>query len=458
MGMSIAGPSPARPGAQKWRAAGEMVLIAFGLAANLILLPRQFSSDALLRFQALSQLLNTHTLSAEHYSLVGPLFASPLWFLGKINQSSEWWCLRYNAVLLAIGMLSFYLLLRNRLDRSVLRTFMILVIFASMATQQLTDFDAEIFTAVMVMIGAILVVQWRGRIGWPMIILGVVNVPAGLVGLVLMAVVRIWNTRHLRYILVPGVAAALIGLEDLLRRGNPLDTGYHGFDGNVGFRTVMPYSGLPGFSYPIFFGLLSIFLSFGKGLVFYMPGLFLPVRRRLRDIIPGGREMFAVYQLWMAFVVGLVLVYARWWAWYGGWYWGPRFFLLGSLVACFALSLVVRHPSESLIANLVYLLILLLSFWVGIDGALFGQNTLAPVCSANHFALEALCHYTPEFSALWRPFVVYEPLSFGQIIYLALSVLACVYVSLPLLRGIVRQTATQFSRLRLFTLKQAWYF
>jgi hypothetical protein len=440
-----------------WRAAIEVVLIVAGFAANLILLPRHLSGDAGLRFAELSQLLTDHTFSPQRFSLVGPTFAAPLWFLGKVNQSSVWWCLRYNAVLLGLGMLAFYLLLRKRLDRSLLRQFLILLIFASMLTQQLTDFDGETFSALAVMIGALLVAAWRGKAGWPLIVAGAVNVPASLVGAGILALERVVQTRRLRYLIPPVVAIALVGLEDWIRRGNPLNSGYHGFLGNVGFRTLMPYSGLPGFSYPLFFGLLSILFSFGKGLVFYMPGLFLPVRKRLLALGVAGAETLAAYRLWIGFLIGLVLVYSRWWAWYGGWYWGPRFFLLGSMVACFVLAVIVRHPSDLLVANVMYLAVLLLSFWVGIDGALFGQNSLAQVCTANNFALEAFCHYTPEFSALWRPFVVYEPLTLSQGVYLSLSLLACLYVSLPLLRRLAGQATAQLVRLRTWYAELAWH-
>jgi hypothetical protein len=443
--------------AVNWRAIMEIGFIVGGLLANLVLIPHTLSSDAEMRFEDLSQLLKSHTFDSSRFSLVGPLFASPLWFLGTVYQTSAWWCLRYNTILLALGMLAVYLLMRNRLDRSLLRTFLILLVFASMLTQQLTDFDAEIFTALLVLVGTTLVVQRRGKIGWPMIVVGVANVPASLVGLGLVTLTRIWTTRHLRYVVVPVVAAGLIGAEDWIRRGNPFNSGYQA---TVGYRTVMPYSGLPGFSYPIFFGLLSILFSFGKGLVFYMPGLFLylPVRRRMLSMGKAGEKLYTTYKLWLAFVIGLILIYSHWWAWYGGWYWGPRFFLFGSMIACFSLVLIVHRPSDSLVANLAYLAVLLASFWVGIDGAVFGQNTLAPVCLYNNFALEAFCHYTPEFSALWRPFVVYEPLAPSQSAYIALSVIACAYVAFPLLQRIAVQLAEQLSRLRSMYVRQAWYF
>jgi hypothetical protein len=443
--------------AVNWRAIVETGFIIGGLLANLVLIPHTLSSDAEVRFEELSQLLKSHTLDSSRFSLVGPLFASPLWFLGTLYQTSAWWCLRYNTLLLVLGMLAIYLLMRNHLDRSLLRTFLILLVFASMLTQQLTDFDAEIFTALLVMVGTTFVVQRRGKIGWPVIVVGIINVPASLAGLGLMTLTHIWTTKHLRYIVVPVVAAGLIGAENWIRRGNPFNSGYQD---TVGLRTVMPYSGLPGFSYPIFFGLLSILFSFGKGLVFYMPGLFLyvPVRRRMLSMGMAGKKLYASYRLWLAFVIGLVLIYSHWWAWYGGWYWGPRFFLFGSMIACFALALVVNRPSDSLVANLVYLAVLIASFWVGIDGPVFGQNTLAPVCLYNNFALEAFCHYTPEFSALWRPFVVYEPLSPSQSIYIVLSVIACAYIAFPLLRRIALQLAAKLSHLRSMYLRQAWYF
>ena len=44
----------------------------------------------------------------------------------------------------------------------------------------------------------------------------------------------------------------------------------------------MPYSGRQGFSYPFFLGLISILFSFGKGLIWFSPGLLLPVRRALK--------------------------------------------------------------------------------------------------------------------------------------------------------------------------------
>jgi hypothetical protein len=268
-------------------------------------------------------------------------------------------------------------------------------------------------------------------------VLGVANIPPALVGLAAVTLVRLFQRKRLREIVPLLAAGALVVSEAWVRRGSPLNLGY---DDNHGVQTVMPYSGLPGFSYPLFFGLLAILLSFGKGLLFYTPGMFLPVRRALaalRETAAG--QAYALYLLWMAFVAGLILIYARWWAWYGGWFWGPRFFLFASLPAALVLALRLHARDISLAGNLLTLGALVLSFWVGIDGAIFDQNTLSAVCWANNYSQEFLCHFTPEFSALWRPFVVYEPLNVADALYIAYSVVVFIYLVVPLLRRIAEQ-------------------
>ena len=105
--------------------------------------------------------------------------------------------------------------------------------------------------------------------------------PATAVGLALAAGVLCGHRRRLRYLALPALAGGLILLEHLLRRGEPFAGGY---TSEAGHPTVLPYSGLPGFSYPLFFGLLSVLFSFGKGLVFFAPSLF----ARYPGVRPGS--------------------------------------------------------------------------------------------------------------------------------------------------------------------------
>jgi hypothetical protein len=54
---------------------------------------------------------------------------------------------------------------------------------------------------------------------------------------------------------------------------------------------------------------------------------------------------------------------------------------------------------------------------------------------ANNFALEHLCWYAPEFSVLWRPFVISKTsFSAFEIAYLAYAFLTLLWLSRTLLR------------------------
>src|SRR5207245_3197355 len=181
------------------------------------------------------------------------------------------------------------------------------------------------------------------------------------------------------------VAVLLIMLERWIRRGSPFVSGY---ENNSFVHTVMPYSGGPGFNYPMLFGVLSVLFSFGKGLLFFAPGLLLPIGRNETGVSGELRDVWA-YSLW--FLAGLVLVYSRWWSWYGGWVWGPRFYLLASVPASLAIAVKLRQPNHLKTSRLVMVLaVITLSVWVAISGAVFDKDNLH-VCTDNGWALEFLC-------------------------------------------------------------------
>ncbi len=415
----------------------ETGLIAAGLLALLLLMPHQLNADGLYRFQGLSELLEHGKLSNMRYSLVGPAFSIPFWLLGKVYETSAWWCERYNLILFAAALLVMYWLLKDRVDRRFIRKFFLILLAASMFATHLSYYFGEVFTSLCVAIGILAAVIGYALPGWVAIVLGVVNTPASIIGLALVVAKSILDNKRWRYILALVAAGGLIIAESWIRRGGPFVTGYEGV---AGYRTIMPYSGLPGFSYPFFLGLLSILFSFGKGLIFFAPGLLLPIRKTLLKIQPYIKlDLFNVYILWLCFLAGLILVYSTWWSWYGGAFWGPRFFLFASIPASFALATRLQYRDTSVVVNLFTLLVLLLSFWVGIDGAVFGQKTLG-ICMANHYALEVLCFYTPEFSVLWHPFVVTAPLDKREILLIVYSVIIFIYLAIPLCGEILKQT------------------
>ncbi|MEU8321302.1 hypothetical protein AB0C33_23380 [Nonomuraea sp. NPDC048881] len=410
----------------------ETGMIVAGFAGMLFLLPRLDWGDGSVRYFQLTALLTQGTVPDGKYSMVGPLLSAPLWLIGKLVGSPEWWTLRYNTLLLMGGLAFVWFTLRNRLPRRLLRRFILLLIFASMFAHHQLGYNGETFTAILVLTGTVGLVAGKVRPGWLAIAVGVASTPAALPAMALMTTKWIWDVRRLRWALAVCSAVALVMVEAWLRRGSPFATGYEADD--RGNRTIMPYSGLPGFSYPIFFGILSLVFSFGKGLLFFAPGLFLPVRERLRDLAAGRR----LYDLWLAFVIGLLLLYATYWSWSGSSFWGPRYLLFAAVPAAFALAVRCHRPGDSAVADFITVLALGLSVWAGLNGAVFGDVDVPKVCWPDGGGqYEApICFYTPEFSALWYPFVVGgKPLSAGQWIYLAYGLAVGAYLLAgPLLR------------------------
>jgi hypothetical protein len=109
----------------------------------------------------------------------------------------------------------------------------------------------------------------------------------------------------LAFVLPLAGCAALLLWHNAARFGSPLNSGYS----DEGFTT------------PLYVGLYGLLFSSGKSIFLYAPPVLLGLpglawlwrRRPAEALLAGG--------------VGLVtLLYsAAWWAWYGGWSWGPRF-------------------------------------------------------------------------------------------------------------------------------------
>ena len=410
----------------------EFILIFTGLAILLLASPHIIYGDGALRFKAISQLLSDGTISKTGYSMIGPIFSSPLWFLGKAAKSSVWWCSMYNFFVFTAGLIVIYRIGRKHVNNSLLRKFLLLLVFASMFPLHQTTYYGEIFTAILVGAGILAINYGHSRLGWCSIVLGVINTPASVIGLGFVVLAKMLQNKKWRYLIILAISIGLILAESWIRRGSPLDSGY---DGNAGYNTMLPYSGRPGFSYPIFFGIISILFSFGKGIFWFCPGLLLPVRKNMPEIDKG---LYESYKLWICFLIGLILVYSKWWSWYGGWFWGPRFFLFASIPASFAIATYLSSKHKSILLNLFLLLVLMLSFWIGINGVVFNQNTLG-ICVSYKYALESLSWYVPEFSVIFRPFVVSKPLSTSNLIVIIFNTIVFIYISIPLLAQLAKQ-------------------
>jgi hypothetical protein len=416
------------------RAVLERGLIVAGFGMLFFLLPHALVGDDNQRFSDIEQLLHHGRLSDSKYSLVMPLLSVPVLALGNVVESPAWWAGHFNVIVVAAGAAVSCWLLRGRADPHLLRLIVLMLLFASFLTDRLRDYNAEVLTATLVAVGIICITTERHvAAGWAAIVIGVVNTPAAIVGLGLLAGWETLRNRQFRN-LAPVVAAlALIMLEDWVRRGGPLVTGYRN---DHGVRTIMPYSGQPGFSYPFALGVAAILFSFGRGLLFFTPGLALWLDGRTRRLVRPAPGQPAV-TLMLLFTAGLVLVNAKWWAWYGGGAWGPRFFVFAAIPASVLLAVRIWRAGRSPSADAVTLAVLALSAWVGCAGAINDRQQALAICSANHYQNEQLCWFTPDFSPLWQPVRQFPHLTTATTVLALYCFAIFSYLAAPLVIGLL---------------------
>lgn len=381
----------------------EWFLIFSGFIALCVTLSPSIASDGAVRFSAVRALLGEPGTLQVKFSLVQPVLSLPLaWFAKIVGQPEQKAVAYFNLVIFALGGTYLYKLVADRYSSKVARLSLLALCCASMVPHHLQWYFGEVLTSVLLSIG-ILDLGRRPVVSTLMFALALANTPALILPFLVAAIVYSWRFRlsqGWQPVVSAAGAIAIAAFENIIKygslRGSPyLTTAEHGF------HTILPYSGQAGFSYPLFFGILSIVASFGKGLIFYIPGLLLFFVASIRKNLGIPTFTQCVLAIFVALTIAL---YAKWWAWYGGGFWGPRFFLFLCFPSSLMLSLAITNgePRPNVLAFIVTTL--LLSIWVSVDGYLFGQTAM-DTCWANNFTLESLCWYTPEFSALWRPYV-----------------------------------------------------
>jgi hypothetical protein len=405
----------------------ETSLIIFGLWEMLTTFPLLYFYDGMARFSAMQGLLQGK-ISNVSYSFVGPIFSLPL-FLAEGWHLATWLDPnKYNVFLFIAFIFAVYALFRNHIDHSVLRKFFLILITASMFGDQIKFFGGETFTATLVGFGVLAVTFAPSWLGWVCIVLGVVNTPAALIGLLCLSAKKVWSEGSVRVILTSVLAAIVtiiaIMAESWIRRGSPLNGGY-------GDQT---------FNVPFLIGLLSIIFSFNKGLLFFTPGLFLPVKQFV------DKQIHAAYTLWVSFVIGLILIYCKWWAWDGALFWGPRFFLVACIPASFALAVRLHKPSKSMLANVLTLIVLAWSTCVGIDGAIFDLGDLFQFCTEDNYKNGRTCQYDPYYSPLGRAVAAHSQLPHDDKVFIAYSLLVFAYLASPLVIFVARQVLAEISK------------
>jgi hypothetical protein len=383
-----------------------VILLSAGFLASFFLFPFTIASDGAVRFRFMETLVHQFRITPMKYSIIGPLFSLPLWLISSfLNLKDQSYIIeRYNFLLFVMFIVILFQWLKHQFDKKFLLIFFFILAFGSMFPGNLINYFGEVFSAVCLTLGTVGLTMKKMWMGWTLLILAVLNTPAMLIPLIFVVLYITLESKKIRYLVIVPACLILMVVEAYIRT-NSISAGFQTYISlDHGARTILPYSGRIGFSYPLAFGILSILFSFGKGIIFYCPGLLLIGLAWKFISDPIERKMVI---LWFLIVFGLILVYASWWAWYGGWAWGPRFFLFASVPASWILARLLHSGKISLLMSVVLLMCISLSFWVGVNGVVFKQDTLDK-CVANNNALELLCWYVPEFSPLWRPFVVHN--------------------------------------------------
>ena len=249
---------------------------------------RHYSGDAAVRYKEISQFFEHGSYSIS-YSILGPMFSAPLYWLAKIVRPEKVQNLTgyYNTVIFTLSALFMGRFISRQVNAGFARKFLLILLSASMFPFHARDFLGEVFTALAVAIGCISWAHNSAKGSW-LVLFGVVNTPATGVGLGFISLFQSLRLKRLIYLIMPLVALMLIVLENRFKFGYWTLNSYAG---NRGFRTDLPYSGLPEFSYPMFFGLLSLLFSFGKGLVFlrlvYLFLLRLKIKIPIEPLWPG---------------------------------------------------------------------------------------------------------------------------------------------------------------------------
>ncbi len=399
----------------------DFAWIAIGLVLLGASIHPVIDGDGVYRFKD-AVLLMMGEVPSSKWSVVQPLLSLPLYALGSAFGSPERIVAYFNYIVFVGLIATLWWEFREQQERN---SIVVLLMAASMFPHHLQHYYGEVLTASACTIGFVLLERQRHALACILIALGAANTPAAIPAVTLALLFYVYNTGAFNALTAIVLAGAMIGVEFLWKFGAVGATPYL-HEGERGFQTVLPYSGLPGFSYPFWFGVLSIIFSFGKGLVFFVPGILL----RWPSLYPRMPKSQALLtDTLLVFVLGLVLVYAKWWAWYGGVFWGPRYFL----IACVPASILFAYSLSRRLAALPVVL-LLLSVWVCAQGYLYGLEAIEP-CTDNQYALEALCWYTPEFSPLWRQFVIgFSSVSPIRLLYVEWCVISIVSLLLQSLR------------------------
>lgn len=399
---------------------GALRLVA--MLAACAVLPPVVNGDDATRTAALRQ-LSHGVMPNMKYSVIQPMLSTPFfWLLDRMGLGLRSVTL-IPLVWLAVWCTVVWRLLRPYRSSVFIQNLLVLSI-ASLLGAYVIGFSSDIFSTLAIsggfMSARLAASPWARRVGWVAVVLGTANTPALTVALGVMMFSLVIVTKRVRFLLAVPAAVAVVALEASLLSGRLAISRYSsGIE--HGQVALLPWGDVVTFGWPLWSGVLAVLFSFGRGLFFYLP-------LWSSGPSPHGDQVTQLERvLWLG-LLSLIPVYATWWAWYGGISFGPRFFMIGVVPTAMASARLLEDASRSAARSLVLTVATALSVWVAIAGAVFGVSPVAfsRCVGEGSFALEPLCWYTPEYSALFMPLWSHRGLGARAVLFIGVFVLATV--------------------------------
>ncbi len=344
--------APAAPAAPPSRTFVALFFLLV-LAALLFSDKGQIAGDGEVRWGALVALMDEGRHTPDRYTLEMPIAAAPLWAAGAAAARVEGATgaarldtirrvvQRFNKlVAFAIAVWLFRRLRGLGLDEFAAAGSVLILLFASLLVPHSKDFYSESLWTLLacVALGQLADGPARTRAGdAALAVAAALAIPLNplLCPVIFVTSAMLFflegeegrSAARRGAVLASAGAALGLGLalsENLLRRGALLDFGYAG----------------EGFTAPFFEGLFGQLFSPARGALFYLPLFFVGI------LLLGRRARPDVRRFTLAgatFGVLLVLAYAKWHAWHGMTYWGPRFLLPLSIFGAAFVALAWRE-------------------------------------------------------------------------------------------------------------------
>jgi hypothetical protein len=399
-----------------WALAVAGVLAMFVLLA---LMPPMRSADDRLRKEAVFVLAGGHGHVVK-YALIMPMLAVVPYRIGRAFGIGDWTVDQF--VLLV--WVPWSLLIGSHLARLRDVKFGVGVVTLttiSMFSLFVTGFNAEALALMLVSYGALLALDGRRvavrALGAVLMALGAASIPVqvlalGVVGLFMLR-------RRNAWFLLAAAAGVVITVADATwTEGHFALSKYPREVGE--FKDLLPWGDVANFGYPLVFGLVGVLFSFGRGLLWFQPALFVRSVHTTTDVVRTWRRALTL------FVVVMIPVYSKWWAWYGGFTFGPRFFLLGVVPA--AVVITERLQSGGAWTRWAVGVVLgVWNAWVAIAGSVFYMTPMAnKLCRVEQFRYEPACWYFGEYSPLLAPLWEHWDITTSEIVFMVVAPVAVV--------------------------------